>query len=113
MPGKALLSLGLLPVHALATQLEPNVKMSNADLTDIGENFDKVKNGYEDFLPLDDKGWPFIVLEAKSENKAPLVGKEQAREYAILFYLKYVILSNGNQHYFWNIYKGTVYYGFP
>ena len=36
-----------------------------------------------------------------------LVGKEQAREYAKSLYLKYVILSNGNQHYFWNIYKGN------
>ena len=85
-------------------QLEPNVKMSKADLTGLGENFDKVKNGFVDFLLLDDKGKPFIVLEAKAEDKDPLVGKEQAREYAKSLYLKYVILSNGNQHYFWNIY---------
>lgn len=88
-------------------QLEPNVKMSKADLTGLGENFDKVKNGFADFLLLDDKGKPFIVLEAKAEDKDPLVGKEQAREYAKSLYLKYVILSNGNQHYFWNIYKGN------
>jgi type I restriction enzyme R subunit len=81
--------------------------MSKADLTGLGENFDKVKNGFVDFLLLDDKGKPFIVLEAKAEDKDPLVGKEQAREYAKSFYLKYVILSNGNQHYFWNIYKGN------
>lgn len=88
-------------------QLESNVKMSKADLTGLGENFDKVKNGFVDFLLLDDKGKPFIVLEAKAEDKDPLVGKEQAREYAKSLYLKYVILSNGNQHYFWNIYKGN------
>lgn len=88
-------------------QLEPNVKMSKADLTGLGENFDKVKNGFVDFLLLDDKGKPFIVLEAKAEDKDPLVGKEQAREYAKSFYLKYVILSNGNQHYFWNITRET------
>ena len=76
-------------------QLEPNVKMSKADLTGLGENFDKVKNGFVDFLLLDDKGKPFIVLEAKAEDKDPLVGKEQAREYAKSLYLKYVILSNG------------------
>lgn len=46
-------------------QLEPNVKMSKADLTGLGENFDRVKNGFVDFLLLDDKGKPFIVLEAK------------------------------------------------
>ena len=56
---------------------------------------------------LDDKGHPFIVLEAKSEDKDPLIGKEQAREYAKSLFIKYVILSNGNQHYFWNIYKGN------
>ena len=88
-------------------QLEPNVKMSGNDLNGLGENFDKVKNGFVDFLLLDDNGKPFIVLEAKSEDKDPLVGKEQARNYAKSLYLKYVILSNGNQHYFWNIYKGN------
>lgn len=88
-------------------QLEPNVKMSKKQVDDMGENFDKVKNGYVDFLLLDEMGYPFIVLEAKSEDKDPLVGKEQAREYAKSLYVRYVILSNGNQHYFWNIYKGN------
>lgn len=50
-------------------QLEPNVKMSKADLTGLGENIDRVKNGFVDFLLLDDKGKPFIVLEAKAEIK--------------------------------------------
>ena len=49
-------------------QLEPNVKMSKADLTGLGENFDKVKNGFVDFLLLDDKGKPFIVLEADRKS---------------------------------------------
>lgn len=88
-------------------QVEPNVKISRKTIDDMGENFDKVKNGFVDFLLLDDKGHPFIVLEAKSEDKDPLVGKEQAREYAKSLFIKYVILSNGNQHYFWNIYKGN------
>ncbi|MFA7082841.1 MAG: DEAD/DEAH box helicase family protein, partial [Bacteroidales bacterium] len=88
-------------------QVEPNVKISKKQVDDMGENFDKIKNGFIDFLLLDDKGHPFIVLEAKSEDKDPLVGKEQAREYAKSLFIKYVILSNGNQHYFWNIYKGN------
>lgn len=88
-------------------QVEPNVKISKKQVDEMGENFDKVKNGFIDFLLLDDKGHPFIVLEAKSEDKDPLVGKEQAREYAKSLFIKYVILSNGNQHYFWNIYKGN------
>lgn len=60
-----------------------------------------------DFLLLDENGKPFIVLEAKSEDKNPLVGKEQAREYACSLYMKYVILTNGNIHYFWNTEKGN------
>lgn len=88
-------------------QVEPNVKISKQKVDSMGENFDKIKNGFIDFLLLDEKGHPFIVLEAKSEDKDPLVGKEQAREYAKSLFIKYVILSNGNQHYFWNIYKGN------
>lgn len=88
-------------------QLEANVKISKRQYDDFGENFEKVKNGFIDFLLLDEAGKPFIVLEAKSEEKDPLVGKEQAREYAKSQFVKYVILSNGNMHYYWNIYKGN------
>ena len=48
-------------------------------------------------------GFPFIVLEAKSEDKDPLVGKEQARTYARSQNCRFVILSNGNLHYFWDL----------
>ncbi|HZK57853.1 MAG TPA: type I restriction enzyme HsdR N-terminal domain-containing protein [Clostridia bacterium] len=88
-------------------QVEPNVKITKKQVDKMGKNFDKVENGFVDFLLLDDNGHPFIVLEAKSEDKDPLVGKEQARKYAKSLYIKYVILSNGNQHYFWDIYRGN------
>lgn len=88
-------------------QLEANVKLTKKQVNDYGENFEKVQNGFIDFLLLDAKGNPFIVLEAKSEDLDPLVGKEQARQYAKSQCVKYVILSNGNIHYFWNIYKGN------
>ncbi len=88
-------------------QLEANVKITKEQIDDYGENFEKVKNGFVDFLLLDENGKPFIVLEAKSEDIDPLVGKEQARNYAKSQFVKYVILSNGNIHYFWNIYKGN------
>ena len=88
-------------------QLEANVKITKKQIEDYGENFEKIKNGFIDFLLLDDNGKPFIVLEAKSEGLDPLVGKEQARKYAQSQFVKYVILSNGNLHYFWNIYKGN------
>ena len=88
-------------------QLEANVKISKKQIDEFGENFEKARNGFVDFLLLDEKGKPFIVLEAKSEDHDPLVGKEQARKYAKSQFVKYVILSNGNIHYFWNIYKGN------
>lgn len=88
-------------------QVEANVKLRKKQIDELGDNFEKTKNGFVDFLLLDESGKPFIVLEAKSEDHDPLVGKEQARKYAKSQFVKYVILSNGNIHYFWNIYKGN------
>ena len=88
-------------------QLEANVKLTKKRMDEYGDNFEKAKNGFVDFLLLDENSKPFIVLEAKSEDIDPLVGKEQARKYAKSQFVKYVILSNGNIHYFWNIYKGN------
>ena len=89
--------------------LEPKVKVTSAALDDLGENFEKTSNGFIDFLLLDSKGFPFIVLEAKSEDKSPLVGKEQARKYARSQNCRFVILSNGNLHYFWDLERGNPY----
>ena len=75
----------------------------------LGDNFDETKNGYIDFLLLDSKGFPLVVLEAKSEQKQPLVGKEQARKYARSQNCRFVILSNGNLHYFWDLERGNPY----
>src|SRR5574344_1069446 len=63
-------------------QLEPNVKISQKDIDAFGNDFESTKNGFIDFLLLDDKGFPFVILEAKKEDKNPLDGKEQARRYA-------------------------------
>ena len=49
------------------------------------------------------------MLEAKSEEKQPLVGKEQARRYARTQSCRFVILSNGNLHYFWDLERGNPY----
>ena len=56
-------------------QLELNIKISKKTYDELGCDFEKTKNGYADFLLLDEKGFPFIVLEAKSEYKDPLIGK--------------------------------------
>jgi len=58
---------------------------------------------------LNSKGFPFIVLEAKAEDKNPLVGKEQARKYARSQNCRFVMLSNGNLHYFWDLERGNPY----
>jgi len=88
-------------------QVEPNIKMTRQRVDEMGDNFEKSSNGFVDFLLLDENKKPYIVLEAKSEDKDPLIGKEQAREYAKNLYVKFVILSNGNLHYFWNITRGN------
>ncbi len=87
--------------------LENNVKITEKLADDFGNDFEKVSKGYVDFLLLDEKGFPLVVLEAKSEEKDPLVGKEQARRYTRDNNCRYAILSNGNIHYFWDIMKGN------
>jgi len=90
-------------------RLEPSVTIKSSDLEALGENFEKTSKGFIDFLLLDTKGFPLIVLEAKSEDRNPLVGKEQARKYAKSQNCRFVILSNGNLHYFWDLDRGNPY----
>ncbi|WP_406608293.1 DEAD/DEAH box helicase family protein [Candidatus Infernicultor aquiphilus] len=87
--------------------LETNLKITEQKLNDLGEDFEKTKNGYVDFLLLDEQGFPLVVLEAKKEGRNPLDGKEQARKYARALNVRFVILSNGNLHYFWDIEFGN------
>ena len=90
-------------------QLEPSVKLTQQVLDSLGVDFEKAARGFIDFLLLDIRGFPLIVLEAKAEDKNPLVGKEQARKYARSQNCRYVILSNGNLHYFWDLERGNPY----
>jgi type I restriction enzyme R subunit len=89
--------------------LEPKVKLTKAAIDALGENFEADGRGFIDFLLLDERGFPLIVLEAKSEDKNPLAGKEQARKYAKSQNCRLVILSNGNLHYFWDLQRGNPY----
>ncbi len=97
---------GKLPANI---QLEPSVRIKIAELDAFGNDFEKTAKGFIDFLLLDSRGFPLIVLEAKSEDKNPLVGKEQARKYARSQNCRFVILSNGNLHYFWDLDRGNPY----
>ncbi len=87
--------------------LENKTKLTQTEFDELGEDFEKTKNGFIDYLLLDDKGFPFIVLEAKREEINPLFAKEQARKYAQAQNCRFVILSNGNLHYFWDLQRGN------
>jgi type I restriction enzyme, R subunit len=82
--------------------LESSIKMD-----DLGEDFENSKSGFIDFLLVDENQNPILVLEAKKESLNPLVGKEQARNYAKSQKVKFIILSNGTLHYLWNIETGN------
>lgn len=84
------------------TKLESSIKMDN-----LGEDFEHSKNGFIDFLLVDEAQNPILVLEAKKESLNPLIGKEQARNFAKPQKVKFVILSNGILHYLWNIETGN------
>jgi type I restriction enzyme R subunit len=82
--------------------LEANVKLES-----LGDDFEKTAKGFIDYLLLDERGFPIAVLEAKRESLDPLVGKEKARQYARSQNVRFVILSNGNLHYFWDLEAGN------
>ena len=77
LAGWRFFAAGKLPANI---QLEPSITIKIQDLDALGEDFEKSAKGFIDFLLLNEKGFPFIVLEAKAEDKSPLVGKEQARK---------------------------------
>ena len=52
-------------------QLEPNVKITQVEVDAFGNDFETSKNGFVDFLLLDENGFPLVVLEAKKEEKNP------------------------------------------
>lgn len=83
-------------------RLEPGIKYS-----ELGDDFENEKHGFIDFLLLDKEGRALVVIEAKKESVDPLSAKEQARNYARNAGARFVILSNGNIHYFWDTKHGN------
>ena len=88
-------------------RLESSVAITQKELDALGDDFERTTKGFIDFLLLDSKGSPLLVLEAKSGEKQPLAGKEQARRYARSQNCRFVILSNGDLHYFWDLERGN------
>ena len=97
---------GIAPANV---RLEPSVTIKSTDLDALGDNFEKATKGFVDFLLFDASGFPLLVLEAKAEDKNPLAAKEQARKYAKSQNCRFIILSNGNLHYFWDLERGNPY----
>ena len=79
----------------------------DVDEHNLGQDFDNVHAGFIDYLLLDDDQKPIAVLEAKRESIAPLSAKEQARNYANGMHVRFVILSNGNSHFLWDMKEGN------
>ena len=59
--------------------------------------------GRADYLLRDSLGRMLCVLEAKRDDHDPYDAKEQARGYAENLKAPFVILSNGREHWFWNL----------
>lgn len=95
--------------------LENHVKITEDQIDAWGNDFQNVKNGSLDFLLVDELNRPVCVLEAKKEGLHPLVAKEQARKYAKAVKAQFIILSNGDVHFLWNLEKGNpeIIYKFP
>ncbi|NSW54207.1 MAG: DEAD/DEAH box helicase family protein [Anaerolineae bacterium] len=86
---------------------EAHTAWTRETLNALGDNFEGVKHGFMDYLLVNEQQVPMLVVEAKSENKNPMDGKEQARRYARANHVRFVILSNGNLHYFWDLESGN------
>lgn len=86
------------------TRLKPDEKV---DIQNAGNDFENIHGGFIDYLLLDDNHKPVAVLEAKRESIPPLSAKEQARNYANGMHVRYIILSNGNVHFLWDMLEGN------
>ncbi|MEK7242582.1 MAG: type I restriction enzyme HsdR N-terminal domain-containing protein, partial [Thermodesulfobacteriota bacterium] len=63
-------------------------------------------DGRADYLLKDSRTRPLAVIEAKRFAVDPYSAKDQAREYAQSLGVHFVILSNGEEHYFWDYADG-------
>ena len=75
--------------------------------TDLEDEEGNPKKGYADYLLFDSRGFPLAVLEAKSSGIEPLSAKKQASDYAVGQNIRFVYLSNGAAHYFWDLLDGN------
>jgi len=74
---------------------------------DLGNDFEKVSHGFVDYLLLNLDRKPVGLVEAKREGIDPLDAKEQARDYAKALGIRFIFLSNGIIHYYWDLSQGN------
>lgn len=79
----------------------------NIGIQDVGNNFEKIKNGFLDYLLLNENGFPVALVEAKKTGIDPLDAKDQARKYAESQGVRYIFLTNGERHYYWDLLHGN------
>jgi type I restriction enzyme R subunit len=88
------------------TEGKANIALeSGVKFADLGDDLENAVSrsgtrGAIDFLLLDQDKKPLVVVEAKRESIDPLSAKEQARNYARNIGARFIILSNGNIHFF-------------
>ena len=95
------------------TEGKANIALeSGVKFADLGDDLENAVSrsgtrGAIDFLLLDQDKKPLVVVEAKKESIDPLSAKEQARNYARNIGARFIILSNGNIHFFWDTKHGN------
>lgn len=61
------------------------------------------KDGRADYLLKNSRTQPLAVIEAKKFSVDPYSAKEQAKAYATHLGVDFILLSNGQEHYFWDL----------
>lgn len=62
--------------------------------------------GFADYILFDSKDFPLAVIEAKKPSINPLSAKKQSKDYALEQGVRFIIMTNGDLHYFWDILDG-------
>lgn len=95
-------------------QSRANVSVENHLIVDspvqsstLGLDFEQTSGGYADYVLYGQDRKPIAILEAKRSRIDPLAAKEQARSYALALGVTWVILSNGHEHFQWNVKEGN------
>jgi len=85
-------------------RIDQALTASGWDLTDGGQVMLEFREGIgrADYVLRDGYGHALCVLEAKKEDADPYEAKDQARGYAENVKARFIILSNGIEHWFWN-----------